>query len=38
MTDLKNQKRLAADILKCGENRVWIDPERGDEVKSSITR
>ncbi len=38
MTDLKNQKRLAADILKCGENRVWIDPERGDEVKSCITR
>lgn len=38
MTDLKNQKRLAADILKCGENRVWIDPEKGDEVASCITR
>ena len=38
MTDLKNQKRLAADILKCGENRVWIDPERGDDVAACITR
>lgn len=24
--DLKNQKRMAAEVLKCGENRVWIDP------------
>ena len=26
--DLKNQKRMAAEILKCGESRVWIDPNR----------
>lgn len=38
MSDLKNQKRLAADILKCGVNRVWIDPNKEDEVQDCITR
>lgn len=36
--DLKSQRRLAAEILKVGENRVWIDPERIDEVEIAITR
>jgi large subunit ribosomal protein L19e len=36
--DLKSQRRLAADILKVGESRVWIDPERVDEVEIAITR
>jgi len=35
---LKMQRRIAADILKCGENRVWIDPERIDDVAAAITR
>jgi len=35
---LRSQRRLAAEILKVGENRVWIDPERIDEVESAITR
>ena len=38
MADLKNQKRLAAEILKCGENRVWIDPTKEEEVQDCITR
>ena len=38
MVDLKNQKRMAADILKCGENRVWIDPDKGEDVQACITR
>lgn len=38
MADLKNQKRLAADILKCGLNRVWIDPANEDKVQDCITR
>jgi len=29
---------MAAEILKVGENRVWIDPERADEVESAISR
>ena len=36
--NLKSQRRMAADILKVGETRVWIDPERGDEVELAITR
>ena len=36
--NLTTQKRLAADILKVGVNRVWIDPERVEEVSSAITR
>ena len=35
---LKMQRRIAAELLKCGENRVWIDPEKIDEVASAITR
>lgn len=38
MSNLKNQKRMAAAILKCGENRVWMDPDRLDEVEECITR
>jgi len=38
MSDLRNQKRMAADILKCGENRVWIDPDKIDDIQDCITR
>jgi len=38
MTDLKSQRRLAAQILKVGQNRVWIDPERIDDAEAAITR
>lgn len=35
---LKSQKRLAANLLGGGLNRVWIDPEENDRVQSAITR
>ena len=38
MADLRNQRRMAAEILKCGENRVWMNPDRLDEVEDCITR
>ena len=38
MTNLSGQRRLAAQILKIGQNRVWIDPERMDDVEGAITR
>jgi large subunit ribosomal protein L19e len=38
MTDLSGQRRLAAQILKIGQNRVWINPERMDDVEGAITR
>ena len=36
--NLTTQKRLAADILKVGVNKVWIDPETVEEVSRAITR
>ncbi len=36
--NLTTQRRLAASILKVGLNRVWIDPERLEEVSLAITR
>ena len=36
--NLTTQRRLAASILKVGLNRVWIDPERLEEVSMAITR
>jgi large subunit ribosomal protein L19e len=38
MTDLKSQRRLSAQILKVGQNRVWMDPESIDDVEIAITR
>lgn len=38
MTNLRSQRRLAAQILKVGQNRIWIDPERMDDVDTAITR
>ena len=35
--NLTTQRRLAADILKVGLNRVWIDPEQIEEVSRAIT-
>jgi len=35
---LRSQRRLAAKILKAGENRVWIDPFRMDDVEIAISR
>ncbi len=36
--NLTSQRKLAAAVLDCGANRVWIDPERADEVSMAITR
>lgn len=38
MSDLRNQRRMAAEILKCGENKVWINPDRLEDVEDCITR
>ncbi|MFX1481646.1 MAG: 50S ribosomal protein L19e [Promethearchaeota archaeon] len=35
---LDTQKRLAADVMKVGKTRVWIDPGFEDEVSLAITR
>ena len=36
--NLKAQKRMAAEILKCGENRVYFDPYLIEDIKMAITR
>jgi large subunit ribosomal protein L19e len=38
MTHLKSQKRLAASILKCGVNRVWIDDSQISDIEKAISR
>ena len=38
MTTLNSQRRLAAQVLKIGRNRVWIDPERTEDVETAMTR
>ncbi len=35
---LKSQRRLAAQLLKIGENKVWFDEDRLEEVKEAITK
>ena len=38
MTNLTNQRRLASKIMKIGQNRVWINPQKTEDVESAITR
>jgi len=35
---LRSQRRIAAQILKVGANRVWMNPERLEDVEVAITR
>jgi len=36
--NLTNQRRLAASLLDVGINRVWINPEKIEDVEGAITR
>jgi large subunit ribosomal protein L19e len=36
--DLSNQRRMAAQLLKCGQGRVWIDPASEQELADAVTR
>ena len=38
MSNLVSQKRIAAAILDCGENRVWFDPEQLTEIANAVSR
>lgn len=38
MVTLSTQKRIAADLLKVGQTRVWIDPKSYEEVSEAVTR
>ena len=36
--DISNQKRMAADLLKCGHHRVFMDPNRMEDISEAVTR
>ncbi len=38
MSDLSAQRRLAADVLDVGKNKVWLDPDRQGDIADAITR
>jgi len=38
MADLRNQRRMASELLKCGNNRVWMDHDRIDEIAKAVTK
>ena len=38
MPDLTNQRRMAAQLLKCGLGRVWIDPASQEDLADAVTR
>lgn len=36
--NLKSQKRMAAEVMDIGKNRVWIDPDRVNDIEEAITK
>merc|ERR1711920_664268 len=38
MVSLKLQKRLAAAVLKCGERKIWLDPNEVNEIGMANSR
>ncbi|KAL8591741.1 60S ribosomal protein L19 [Nucella lapillus] len=38
MSTLRLQKRLAAAVLKCGKNKVWLDPNETNEITNANSR
>ena len=38
MSQISGQRRLAADVLGCGVNRVWFNPEKIEDIQRAISR
>jgi len=38
MGTLRSQKRLAAKVLKCGKNKIWLDPNETNEISNANSR
>jgi ribosomal protein L19E len=34
---VSTQKRLAMDIMSCGRDKVWVNPEKTAEIKEAKT-
>ncbi|WKY17108.1 hypothetical protein Q1695_001601 [Nippostrongylus brasiliensis] len=37
-SNLRLQKRLAASVLKCGKNKIWLDPNEVSEISNANSR
>ncbi|KAH9494475.1 60S ribosomal protein L19 [Bulinus truncatus] len=38
MSTLRLQKRLASKVLKCGKNKIWLDPNETNEIANANSR
>jgi large subunit ribosomal protein L19e len=38
MSNLRLQKRLAKEVLKCGSKKVWLDPNESNEISNANSR
>ncbi|KAI8381600.1 ribosomal protein L19e-domain-containing protein [Radiomyces spectabilis] len=38
MVNLRVQKRLASSVLKCGERKIWLDPNEVNEIGNANSR
>jgi len=38
MSNLRLQKRLAASVMSCGKNKVWLDPNEINEIANANSR
>jgi large subunit ribosomal protein L19e len=38
MSSLRVQKRLASSILRCGNKKIWLDPNEANEIANANTR
>merc|ERR1711944_379416 len=38
MSTLRLQKRLASAVLKCGKNKIWLDPNETSEISNANSR
>jgi large subunit ribosomal protein L19e len=36
--DLKNQKKMASEIMKCGLHRVYLNPNNTEDISEAVTR
>ena len=32
---MRLQKRLAASVMKCGKNKIWLDPNETNEIANA---
>jgi large subunit ribosomal protein L19e len=38
ISSLRVQKRLASSILRCGNKKIWLDPNEANEISNANTR